>query len=258
MERIARTHTLGDAERAKFMRGQRSLEVNPRHPLIRELKAQVRRRSGCWRAPCASWRLEGAAALWVLPPLPPPLLAACQPLPTAALPSCPAARGQPRVGRGQGPRAAAVPDLPARVGCAARNALCWRPALLRPPCASPARRPAPPANLSSCPPSCPTRLPAGRHEGLQRPRLQAAGEPQGAGITYNGRRRRRRRRTGHAPATPLRPRLLPPLTPSPSHPRPHPQAKDMKVDDLTVPKADQGAPGGSGGARLLQQGTESV
>ncbi|KAI7840066.1 hypothetical protein COHA_006196 [Chlorella ohadii] len=40
MERIARTQTLGDAERAKFMRGQRSLEINPRHPLIKELKAQ--------------------------------------------------------------------------------------------------------------------------------------------------------------------------------------------------------------------------
>lgn len=40
MERIARTQTLGDNERAKFMRGQRSLEINPRHPLIKELKAQ--------------------------------------------------------------------------------------------------------------------------------------------------------------------------------------------------------------------------
>ncbi|KAL4437152.1 hypothetical protein ABPG75_004291 [Micractinium tetrahymenae] len=40
MERIARAQTLGDQERAKWMRGQRSLEINPRHPLIRELKAQ--------------------------------------------------------------------------------------------------------------------------------------------------------------------------------------------------------------------------
>ncbi|KAI3433912.1 hypothetical protein D9Q98_003714 [Chlorella vulgaris] len=40
MEKIARAQTLGDADRAKYMRGQRSLEINPRHPLIRELKAQ--------------------------------------------------------------------------------------------------------------------------------------------------------------------------------------------------------------------------
>jgi HSP90 family molecular chaperone len=42
MEKIARAQTLGDAERAKWMRGQRSLEINPRHPLIVELKKQVR------------------------------------------------------------------------------------------------------------------------------------------------------------------------------------------------------------------------
>lgn len=40
MERIARSQTLGDQERAKYMRGQRSLEINPRHPLIVEMKAQ--------------------------------------------------------------------------------------------------------------------------------------------------------------------------------------------------------------------------
>ncbi|PSC75445.1 endoplasmin-like protein [Micractinium conductrix] len=40
MERIARSQTLGDNERAKWMRGQRSLEINPRHPLIKEMKAQ--------------------------------------------------------------------------------------------------------------------------------------------------------------------------------------------------------------------------
>lgn len=43
MEKIARAQTLGDAERAKWMRGQRSLEINPRHPLIVELKKQVGR-----------------------------------------------------------------------------------------------------------------------------------------------------------------------------------------------------------------------
>ena len=41
MEKIARSQTLGDSEKSKWMRGQRTLEINPRHPLIIELKAQV-------------------------------------------------------------------------------------------------------------------------------------------------------------------------------------------------------------------------
>ena len=44
MERIARAQALGDHSRAKFMRGQRSLEINPRHPLVKELRAKV---GGC-------------------------------------------------------------------------------------------------------------------------------------------------------------------------------------------------------------------
>lgn len=38
---VSSKQTLGDQERSKYMRGQRTLEINPRHPLIRELKAQV-------------------------------------------------------------------------------------------------------------------------------------------------------------------------------------------------------------------------
>ena len=44
---VAAFQTLGDNERAKWMRGQRSLEINPRHPLIKEMKAQVRGCRGC-------------------------------------------------------------------------------------------------------------------------------------------------------------------------------------------------------------------
>lgn len=38
MERIARAQALGDSEKAAFMRGQRTLEINPRHALVRRLK----------------------------------------------------------------------------------------------------------------------------------------------------------------------------------------------------------------------------
>lgn len=40
MERIARAQALSDSERSTFMRGQRTLEINPRHPLVRELRSQ--------------------------------------------------------------------------------------------------------------------------------------------------------------------------------------------------------------------------
>jgi heat shock protein beta len=40
MERIARAQALSDSEQATFMRGQRTLEINPRHPLIRELRSR--------------------------------------------------------------------------------------------------------------------------------------------------------------------------------------------------------------------------
>jgi heat shock protein 90kDa beta len=41
MERIMRSQAFGDPSRASFMKGQRSLEVNPRHPLVRALKDKV-------------------------------------------------------------------------------------------------------------------------------------------------------------------------------------------------------------------------
>lgn len=42
MERIQRAQALsGDSARAKYMRGQRTLEINAGHPLVRELKARV-------------------------------------------------------------------------------------------------------------------------------------------------------------------------------------------------------------------------
>jgi hypothetical protein len=49
MEKIAKSQTLGDAEKLKYMRGQRSLEINPRHPLIKELKSQVSPRLVQWQ-----------------------------------------------------------------------------------------------------------------------------------------------------------------------------------------------------------------
>ena len=33
---------MGDAEKQAHMRGQKTLEINPYHPLIQELKAKVR------------------------------------------------------------------------------------------------------------------------------------------------------------------------------------------------------------------------
>ncbi len=41
MERIARAQALGDSDRSMFMRGQRTLEINPKHPLIKDLRAKV-------------------------------------------------------------------------------------------------------------------------------------------------------------------------------------------------------------------------
>jgi HSP90 family molecular chaperone len=33
---------MGDSEKSAFMRGQKTLEINPHHPLIQELKTLVR------------------------------------------------------------------------------------------------------------------------------------------------------------------------------------------------------------------------
>ena len=40
MERIARAQALSDNDRSQYMRGQRTFEINPRHPLVRELRAR--------------------------------------------------------------------------------------------------------------------------------------------------------------------------------------------------------------------------
>lgn len=41
MERIMRAQAFSDPSRASFMKGQRSLEINPRHPLVKALKSKV-------------------------------------------------------------------------------------------------------------------------------------------------------------------------------------------------------------------------
>jgi hypothetical protein len=40
MERIARAQALGDSDRSSMMKGQRVLEINPRHPLIKEIRSR--------------------------------------------------------------------------------------------------------------------------------------------------------------------------------------------------------------------------
>ncbi|XP_047980205.1 endoplasmin homolog isoform X1 [Salvia hispanica] len=41
MERIMQSQTLSDASKQAYMRGKRVLEINPRHPIIKELQARV-------------------------------------------------------------------------------------------------------------------------------------------------------------------------------------------------------------------------
>jgi HSP90 family molecular chaperone len=41
MERIMKSQALSGDQRASYMKGRKTLEINPRHPLIRELKARV-------------------------------------------------------------------------------------------------------------------------------------------------------------------------------------------------------------------------
>ena len=41
MERIVRAQTFGDPEKYKSMQASKTLEINPRHPIIIELKKKV-------------------------------------------------------------------------------------------------------------------------------------------------------------------------------------------------------------------------
>jgi HSP90 family molecular chaperone len=41
MERIMKSQALGDTADRSYMKGMKTLEINPRHPLILELKRQV-------------------------------------------------------------------------------------------------------------------------------------------------------------------------------------------------------------------------
>lgn len=41
MEKIMQSQTLSDASKQAYMRGKRVLEVNPRHPIIKELRERV-------------------------------------------------------------------------------------------------------------------------------------------------------------------------------------------------------------------------
>lgn len=41
MERIMQSQTLSDANKQAYMRGKRVLEINPRHPIIKELKDRI-------------------------------------------------------------------------------------------------------------------------------------------------------------------------------------------------------------------------
>lgn len=41
MERIMQAQTLSDPSKQAYMRGKRTLEINPRHPIIKELREKV-------------------------------------------------------------------------------------------------------------------------------------------------------------------------------------------------------------------------
>ena len=44
MERIMKAQALSDGQQQSYMKGMKTLEVNPHHPLIQQLKAQARPR----------------------------------------------------------------------------------------------------------------------------------------------------------------------------------------------------------------------
>ena len=50
MERIMKAQALSDGQQQSYMKGMKTLEVNPHHPLIQQLKAQA-----CPRPTCPSY-----------------------------------------------------------------------------------------------------------------------------------------------------------------------------------------------------------
>eukprot|EP00803_Ostreobium_quekettii_P005394 evm.model.scf_1379.4 EVM.evm.TU.scf_1379.4 scf_1379:28935-34995(-) len=63
MERIMKAQSYQDPSRQMFMKGRKSLEINPRHPLIRELKAKVEADSEADDAKSVAHLLYGSALL---------------------------------------------------------------------------------------------------------------------------------------------------------------------------------------------------
>jgi heat shock protein beta len=41
MEKIMQAQTLSDASKQAYMRGKRVLEINPKHPIVKELRDKV-------------------------------------------------------------------------------------------------------------------------------------------------------------------------------------------------------------------------
>ena len=63
MERIMKAQTLSDSKQMGLLSGHRSMEINPRHPIVHELNKKVTA-VPCW---CLAlrWRLWGGVG-WVL------------------------------------------------------------------------------------------------------------------------------------------------------------------------------------------------
>lgn len=76
MERIMQSQTLSDASKQAYMRGKRVLEINPRHPIIKELRERVVKDSEvcCFRIfghsldfICISWKhMPGYVGVWLM------------------------------------------------------------------------------------------------------------------------------------------------------------------------------------------------
>ena len=51
MEKIMQAQTLSDSSKQAYMRGKRVLEINPRHPIIKELRDKVAQDSEVIKTP---------------------------------------------------------------------------------------------------------------------------------------------------------------------------------------------------------------